>query len=176
MWQSHVRTPPVPARLRSDAAHSSASPPGRASTVATACSGWRCGASGRAGFRFYWRLRSRGGRRKVGGDVFEIVGRMARENPSWGAPGIHGELLKLGFLISERTVSRYLVRGLPRRGDAAGNWRAFLGKHREAIAALDFFTVPTMRLRLLYCFFAIDHARPSAPPLRHPGPRRQVQW
>jgi hypothetical protein len=60
----------------------------------------------RAGFRLYWRLRSRGGRRKIGGDMFEIVRRMAHENPSWGAPRIHGELLKLGFDISERTVSR----------------------------------------------------------------------
>ncbi|MGC9969022.1 MAG: integrase core domain-containing protein [Bryobacteraceae bacterium] len=113
----------------------------------------------RAGFRLYWRLRSRGGGRKIGGDVFEIVRRMAHENPSWGAPRIHGELLKLGFVISERTVSRYLVRRLPRPGDAAKNWLAFLGNHREAIAALDFFTVPAMAFRLLYCFFVIDHGR-----------------
>jgi len=103
----------------------------------------------RAGFRLYWRLRSRGGGRKVGGDVFEIVRRMARENPSWGAPRIHGELLKLGFEISERTVSRYLARRLPRAGDAAKNWLAFLKNHREAIGALDFFTVPTVTFRLL---------------------------
>jgi transposase InsO family protein len=111
----------------------------------------------RAGFRLYWHLRSRGGGRKLGTDVFEIVRRMARENPSWGAPRIHGELLKLGFDISERTVSRYLARRPP--GDAAKNWLAFLRNHREAIAALDFFTVPTVTFRLLYCFFAIDHGR-----------------
>ena len=113
----------------------------------------------RAGFRLYWRLRSRGGGRKIGADVFEIVRRMARENPSWGAPRIHGELLKVGVDISERTVSRYLKRRLPRPGDAAKNWLAFLSNHREAIAAIDFFTVPTVTFRLLYCFFAIDHGR-----------------
>lgn len=113
----------------------------------------------RAGFRLYWRLRSRGGRHKIGGDAFEIVRRMARENPAWGAPRIHGELLKLGFQISERTVSRYLARRLPRPGDATKNWLAFLKNHREAITALDFFTVPTVTFRLLYCFFVIDHGR-----------------
>ena len=97
--------------------------------------------------------------RKIGNDVFEIVRRMSRENPSWGAPRIHGELLKLGFEISERTVSRYLARRLPQDGDAAKNWLAFLKNHREAIGALDFFTVPTVTFRLLYCFFAIDHGR-----------------
>jgi len=67
------------------------------------------------------------------------------------------ELLKLGFDISERIVSRYLARRLPGPGDAAKNWLAFLKNHREAIAALDFFTVPTVSFRLLYCFFVIDH-------------------
>jgi transposase InsO family protein len=113
----------------------------------------------RAGFRLYWRLRSRGGGRRIGGDVFEIVRRLARENPTWGAPRIHGELLKLGFDISERTVSRYLARRLPRPGDAARNWLAFLRNHREAIAAIDFFTLPTVSFRLLYCFFGIGHGR-----------------
>jgi transposase InsO family protein len=113
----------------------------------------------RAGFRLFWRFRSRGGGRRVEPDAFEIVRRMARENPTWGAPRIHGELLKLGFEISERTVSRYLVRTLPRPGDAARNWLAFLANDREAIAALDFFTVPTITFRLLYCLFVIDHGR-----------------
>ena len=113
----------------------------------------------RAGFRLYWRLRSRGGGRTIGGDVFEIVRRLARENPTWGAPRIHGELLKLGFDLSEPTVSRYLARGLPQPGDAGKNWLAFLRNHREAIAAIDFFTLPTVTFRLLYCFFVIDHGR-----------------
>jgi transposase InsO family protein len=113
----------------------------------------------RAGFRLFWRLRSRGGGRRIDSDVFEIIRRMARENPTWGAPRIHGELLMLGFEISERTVSRYLARREPRPGDAANDWLMFLRNHREAIAALDFFTVPTITFRLLYCFFVIDHGR-----------------
>lgn len=78
----------------------------------------------RAGLRLYWRLRSRGGRRRIDSEVFEIVQRMARENPSWGAPRIHGERLKLGFEVSERTVWRCLARRLPRPGDAADNLRS----------------------------------------------------
>ncbi len=113
----------------------------------------------RAGFRLYWRLRSCGGGRKVEGDIYELVRRMARENPSWGAPRIHGELLKLGFEISERTVSRYLARRPRRPDDSTQKWLAFLRNHREAIAALDFFTVPTAHFRLLYCLFVIDHGR-----------------
>lgn len=113
----------------------------------------------RTGFRFYWRLCSRRGGRKVSANVFEIVKRLARENPSWGAPRIHGELLKLGFQISERTVSRYLARRVPRPGDAADKWMAFLKNHREVIAAMDFFSVPTVTFRLLYCLFVIDHGR-----------------
>src|SRR5260370_29043365 len=84
--------------------------------------------------------------------------RMAREIPP-GAPKVLGELLKLGFEISERTVSRYLARRTPRTGDAAQQWGTFLKNHCEAIAAMDFFTVPTVTFRLLYCFFVIDHHR-----------------
>jgi hypothetical protein len=90
----------------------------------------------RAGFRLFWRLRSRSGGRKIDGNAFEIVRRMARENPTWGAPRIHGEMLKLGFEISERTVSRYLARREPRLGDPANHWLTFLDNHREAIAAM----------------------------------------
>jgi transposase InsO family protein len=68
-------------------------------------------------------------------------------------------MLKLGFQISERTVSRYLARRPPPPRDAAKNWLAFLENHREVIAAMDFFTVPTVTFRLLYCFFVIDHGR-----------------
>jgi hypothetical protein len=67
---------------------------------------------------------------------------MAAENPASGAPRIHGEIQKLGFAISERTVARYLRR-IRRRGDAATQWLAFLRNHREVIVAFDFFTVPT---------------------------------
>jgi transposase InsO family protein len=85
---------------------------------------------------------------------------MKADNPTWGAPRIHGELLRLGFQISEPTVSRYL-QGLKRRSDEgkAKQWLAFLNNHREVIAACDFFTVPTLRFRTLYRFFVIEHGR-----------------
>lgn len=115
----------------------------------------------RAGFRLYWRWRSRppGGRPKVSEEMRTLIRRMAIENPDWGAPKIHGELLKLGLAISERTVARYLRRLRPRRGDPAKRWLSFLANHREVIAAFDFFTVPTLSFRLLYCFFVIGHGR-----------------
>jgi putative transposase len=81
---------------------------------------------------------------------------MAAENPSWGAPRIHGELLKLGFPISQPTVSRWLRRA-PRSPEVGQRWLAFLRNHREAIAAMDFFTVPTLTFGVLYCFFIIGH-------------------
>jgi len=83
---------------------------------------------------------------------------MVRENPTWGAPRIHGELLKLGLEISERTVSRYIKRLSP--SDQTRNlWATFLRNHREVITAMDFFTVPTLTFRILYCFFVIEHGR-----------------
>src|SRR6476661_5716165 len=114
----------------------------------------------RAGFRLYWRWRSRprGGRPKVSEEIRTLIRRMAAENADWGAPKIHGELLKLGVEISERTVARYLQR-LRRRGDPAKRWLAFLANHREVIVAFDFFTVPTLTFQLLYCFFVIEHGR-----------------
>jgi putative transposase len=114
----------------------------------------------RAGFRLYWRWRSRsrGGRPSASEEVRTLIRRMAAENLDWGAPRIHGELQKLGFVVSERTVARCL-RHISRRGDPARRWLAFLRNHREVIAAFDFFTVPTVTFQLLYCFFVIDHGR-----------------
>ena len=114
----------------------------------------------RAGFRLYWRWRSRprGGRPKITDEVRDLIRRLAADNPDWGAPKIHGELLKLGFVVSERTVARYLRR-IRRCGDPAKRWLAFLQNHREAIVAFDFFTVPTVTFQLLYCFFVIEHGR-----------------
>jgi putative transposase len=83
---------------------------------------------------------------------------MVEENAGWGAPRIHGELLKLGYEVSERTVSRYL-RHLSPRNQARKPWAAFLRNHRDVIAAMDFFTVPTLSFRVLYCFFIIEHGR-----------------
>lgn len=83
---------------------------------------------------------------------------MVAENPTWGAPRIHGELKMLGFEISERTVLRWM-RKAPRSPEPAKRWAAFLSNHREAIAAMDFFTVPTLTFGVLYCFFVIAHDR-----------------
>ena len=116
----------------------------------------------RTGFRLYWRLISRVrkqvGRRPTPKEVRELISRIVAENPTWGAPRIHGELLMLGFDLSERTISRWMKR-TPRDPDWAKRWVAFLRNHREAIAAMDFFTVPTITFGVLYCFFIISHDR-----------------
>jgi transposase InsO family protein len=91
-------------------------------------------------------------------DVRALIFRMVAENPTWGAPRIHGELLKLGFELSEATVSRWMRRA-PKTPDASQVWLTFLRNHREAIAATDFFTVPTLTFGVLYCFFVIGHDR-----------------
>ena len=92
----------------------------------------------RAGFRSYWKLiskvRKATGRKKSPKEVRELIFQMVSENPTWGAPRIHGELLMLGFDISERTVSRWMKRTL-RDPEPAKRWLAFLRNHREAIAA-----------------------------------------
>src|SRR5215470_5252077 len=115
-----------------------------------------------SGFRMYWRLISRVprrvGRRQTSKEVRELIFRMVVENPTWGAPRIHGELLMLGFDVSERTISRWMKR-VPRDPEPAKRWLTFLRTHREAIAAMDFFTVPTFTFSVLYCFFVISHDR-----------------
>lgn len=115
----------------------------------------------RAGFRLFWRWRSRhAGRPKLDREVRELIRRMKADNPTWGAPRIQGELLQLGFQISEPTVSRYL-QGLKRRGGEGNTkrWPAFLNNDREVIAAFDFFKIPTLTFCTLYCFFVIEHDR-----------------
>ena len=116
----------------------------------------------RAGFRWYWMLiskvRKRLGRRAISQEVRDLIFQMVTENPSWGAPRIHGELLMLGFDVSERTISRWMKRA-QRNPDPAKRWITFLRNHKEAIAAMDFFTVPTATFGLLYCFFIISHDR-----------------
>jgi putative transposase len=97
----------------------------------------------RAGFRLFWCWRSRPqrGRPKIDEELRALIRRMATEKAGWGAPNIHGELRKLGFAVSERTVARYL-RPLRRRGDPKQRWLTFLANHREAIVAMDFFSAP----------------------------------
>ena len=93
----------------------------------------------RAGFRLFWRWKSRSaGRPKVSTEIRLLIRRMKDENPTWGAPRIHGELLQLGFEIAEPTVSRYLKQFQHRLDEGgAQRWRTFLNNHREVIAAFD---------------------------------------
>src|ERR1700741_4398815 len=116
----------------------------------------------RVGFRLYWtwisRVRRVGGHKSVSKELRALIFRMVAENPTWGAPRIHGELLKLGFDVSERSVSRW-IRRAPKDPDPVKRWLTFLRNHREAIAAMDFFTVPTLTFGVLYCFFVISHDR-----------------
>jgi len=116
----------------------------------------------RAGFALYWRAISKArrviGRKRISKELRELIFRMAAENPSWGAPRIHGELRMLGLDVSERTISRWMKRA-PRDPERAKRWLAFLRNHREAIAAMDFFSVPTLRFSVLYGFFVISHDR-----------------
>jgi putative transposase len=116
----------------------------------------------RAGFHLYWswlcRRTKSPGRKKITKELRKLIFQMAAENPTWGAPRIHGELLKLGFDVSERTVSRWVQRA-PKDPERRQRWKAFLLNHREVIAAMDFFTVPTLTFGMLYCFFVIAHDR-----------------
>jgi len=115
----------------------------------------------KSGFRKYWSWISRRqitGRKRISMEIRALIFRMVKENPTWGAPKIHGELLKLGFHVGERTVLRWMQRA-PHSPERAQSWKTFLANHREVIAAMDFFTVPTLRFGLLYCFFVIGHDR-----------------
>ena len=110
----------------------------------------------RAGFRAYWRWRSRGrpGRPKIERELRDLIRRMSKENPLWGAPRIHVELLKLGFEIAESTVSKYLIR---HRGPPSQTWQTFLRNHADAIAAIDLCVVPTLTFDCLFAFFVVGH-------------------
>jgi transposase InsO family protein len=112
----------------------------------------------RAGFRAYWRWKSRGrpGRPRASRELRELIQRMSKENPLWGAPRIHGELLKLGFEIAESTVSKYMIR---RRGPPSQTWRTFLRNHAHAIAAIDLCVVPTLTFECLFAFLVLGHGR-----------------
>jgi putative transposase len=116
----------------------------------------------RAGFRMYWtwlsKIHKPRGRARISNEIRDLIFCISVENPTWGAPRIHGELLMLGFDVAERTISRWMKRA-PRDPKPARRWLAFLRNHREAIAAMDFFTVPTITFNLLYCFFIIGHDR-----------------
>jgi transposase InsO family protein len=112
----------------------------------------------RRGFRAYWHWKSRrvGGRPRIEAELRALIRRMNRENPLWGAPRIHGELLMLGIDVAESTVSRYMVR---RRRPPSQGWKTFLRNHAPGIASLDLFVVRTISLKLLYGLVILRHAR-----------------
>ena len=109
----------------------------------------------RAGLRSYWRWKSRpilGGRPQIDTELRGLIRRMSMENPLWGAPRIHGELLKLGFEVAESSVAKYMVK---RRSPPSQGWRTFLHNHAPDIAAMDLFVVPTIGFDLLYVFVIV---------------------
>ena len=111
------------------------------------------------GFKLYWRWKSQTrnpGRPKIDAEVRELIRRMSRENPTWGAPRIQSELTLLGYVVAERTVAKYMVRT---RKPPSQSWKTFLDNHLTELAAIDFFTMPTATFRLLYCFVVLRHDR-----------------
>jgi transposase InsO family protein len=112
----------------------------------------------RAGFRLFWRWKSRarGGRPKVPLEIRQLIRNMSLANPIWGAPRIHGELLKLGINVGQTSVAKYMARH--RRPPSQG-WRTFLRNHADGIAAMDLFVVPTLSFRLLYGLLILNHGR-----------------
>jgi transposase InsO family protein len=113
----------------------------------------------RKGFRLFWTWKVRHGqpgRPPVPKDIRDLIRKMSRENPLWGAPRIHGELLKLGIDIGETSVSKYLVR---QRRPPSQTWRTFLENHVKTLVSVDFFTVPTIRFQILYVFLVLAHER-----------------
>src|ERR1700690_1622150 len=108
----------------------------------------------RAGFRRYWRWKSRprGGRPQIVAELYALIRQMSMENSLWGAPRIHGELLKLGFEVAQSSVAKYMVK--QHRPPSQG-WRTFLRNHAPSIAAMDMFVAPTIRFDLLYAFIIV---------------------
>ena len=116
----------------------------------------------RKGFRFYWRWRSRRSGRPTNPEIRDLIRRMSNANPLWGAPRIHGELLKLGIKISQATVRRWM----PWRPKAPSpTWRSFLRNHLLDIAAIDMFVVATATFHLLYALIVLSLDRQTGCPL-----------
>jgi putative transposase len=113
----------------------------------------------RAGFRLFWTWkvrRGQPGRPVISRELRDLIRQMCRENSGWGAPRIHGELLKLGISIGESSVGKYMVRC---RKPPSQNWRTFLENHLTQLVSIDFFTVPTLRFQVLYVFLVLAHDR-----------------
>ena len=113
----------------------------------------------RDSFRRYWSWKSRrrhAGRPRIDTDLRELIVQMQSTNVGWGAPRIHGELLKLGIDVSQATVSKYMARY---QKPPSQTWRTFLENHADCLAGIDFFTVPTATFRILYVFIVLSHDR-----------------
>jgi transposase InsO family protein len=117
----------------------------------------------RAGFRSYWRWKSRRrcGRPTVSLEIRRLIREMSIANPLWGAPRIHGELLKLGIDVGQTSVAKYMTR---RRGSPSQGWKTFLRNHADGITAVDLFVVPTISFRLIYGLLIMGHGQ------------RQILW
>ena len=114
----------------------------------------------RKGFKLYWRFKSQqkgSGRPPISPEIRDLILKMAAANPLWGAPRIHGELLKLGIEISERTVSNLMPRRKPK--PPSQTWRTFLKNHMMNMVSIDFFTVPTAKFRILFVLVILSHSR-----------------
>ena len=113
----------------------------------------------RTAFKFYWRWKSKpkGERPRISREVINPIKQMANDNPSCGSPGIHGELMKLGFNICESTVQR----NMPKKGkrNNGQNWKTFLKNHSKEIISIDFLTVPTIHFKLVHIVVVIEHYR-----------------
>jgi putative transposase len=112
----------------------------------------------RKGFRLYWTWKSRccAGRHSISAEVRNLIHQMSLANPRWGAPRIHGELLKIGIEVSQATVAKYMVR---KRKPPSQSWRTFLRNHAKDLVSVDFFVVPTITFQLLFVFVILDHDR-----------------
>jgi hypothetical protein len=113
----------------------------------------------RLGFRHFWKQKSgtEGGRPSMNLEVIILIKKMAAENPLWGAPRIHSEILKLGYKMCESTVQRYM----PKKGKRSNgqNWKTFLKNYSKDIISIDFLTVPTINFKLMYVLVIIEHQR-----------------
>src|SRR5260370_34936467 len=112
----------------------------------------------RRAFAWHWtrKSRQRPGRPDVAWEIRDLIRRMSQANPLWGAPRIHGELLKLGIDVAQSTVAKYLRR---QRKPPSQAWRTFVANHVEQMASIDFFTVPTATFRVLFVFVVLSHER-----------------
>lgn len=112
----------------------------------------------RRAMRAWWRWKSRdqGGRPRISRELIALIRSMSLENPLWGAPRIHGELLKLGYRLAQSTVSRYMV---PRKDRPSRGWATFLANHADAIAAIDMLSVYTILFQRLYAVVVLGHGR-----------------